>query len=372
MASTYSSRLKLELMETGANANTWGTNTNNNLNVLDAFSAGYLSKSVAGSADVTLTTNNADPSAESSNKVIDLNGALTGDIKVLIPAAENQYTFFNNTSGSQTLTIAATGHTSNGVAITQGAKTTVYCDGTANFNVVAASSTDLGSLTGSLTGTTITNPAITGGSINNSTVGASTPTTGSFTTLAASSTVSGTGFTNLFASPPAIGGTAAAAGAFTTLSASSTVSGSGFDTLLTPYAKLSDYSTFVNATEKVTVSATAATGTINFDTGTQSVIYYTTNASGDWTINFRDSSGTTLNAKMATGESISLVHLVTIGGSEYRNTTVQVDGSSITPEWQGGSAPTEGNANSIDSYTYTIIKTGDAAFTILAALTQFA
>ena len=338
MASTYSSRLKLELMETGANANTWGTNTNNNLNVLDAFSAGYLSKSVAGSADVTLTTNNADPSAEASNKVIELNGALTGDIKVLIPAAENQYTFFNNTSGSQTLTIAATGHTSNGVAITQGAKTTVYCDGTANFNVVAASSTDLGSLTGSLTGTTITNPAITGGSINNSTVGASTPTTGSFTTL----------------------------------SASSTVSGSGFDTLLTPYAKLSDYSTFVNATEKVTVSATAATGTINFDTGTQSVLYYTTNASGDWTINFRDSSGTTLNAKMATGESISLVHLVTIGGSEYRNTTVQVDGSSITPEWQGGSAPTEGNANSIDSYTYTIIKTGDAAFTILAALTQFA
>ena len=63
---------------------------------------------------------------------------------------------------------------------------------------------------------------------------------------------------------------------------------------------------------------------------------------------------------------------MTLTGSEYRNTVVQVDGSSITPEWQGGAAPTEGNANSIDSYTYTIIKTGDAAFTILAALTQFA
>jgi len=56
----------------------------------------------------------------------------------------------------------------------------------------------------------------------------------------------------------------------------------------------------------------------------------------------------------------------------FVNSTVQVDGSSITPEWQGGAAPTEGNINSIDSYTYTIIKTGDAAFTILAALTQFA
>jgi len=135
---------------------------------------------------------------------------------------------------------------------------------------------------------------------------------------------------------------------------------------------VSDYTTFTNLTEKVTVAATAATGTINYDTDTQSVIYYTTAASGDWTINFRAKSGTTLNSKLAIGEAITLVHLVTLTGAEYRNTTVQVDGSSITPEWQGGSAPTEGNANSIDSYAYTIIKTGDAAFTILAALTQFA
>jgi len=139
-----------------------------------------------------------------------------------------------------------------------------------------------------------------------------------------------------------------------------------------PSAGLNDYSTFVNSTEKVTVSATAATGTINYDTNTQSVVYYTTAASGDWTINFRASSGATLNSVLATGEAITLVHLVTLTGAEYRNATVQVDGSSITPEWQGGSAPTEGNANSIDSYTYTIIKTGDAAFTILAALVQFA
>ena len=75
---------------------------------------------------------------------------------------------------------------------------------------------------------------------------------------------------------------------------------------------------------------------------------------------------------MDTGESVTIAHMVTIGGSEYRNSAVQVDGSSITPEWQGGSAPTEGNTNSIDVYTYTIIKTGDASFTALAAQTQFA
>ena len=151
MASTYSSNFKLEKMATGANANTWGTNTNNNLDVLDAFGAGYLSKSVAGSANITLSTANADPAAESSNKTIELTGALTGDIVVFIPATESQYTFFNNTTGSQTLTIAATGHTANGVVITQGAKTTVYCDGASNYNVEISGSTD--AATGIETGT---------------------------------------------------------------------------------------------------------------------------------------------------------------------------------------------------------------------------
>ena len=136
MASTYSSRLKLELMETGANANTWGNNTNTNLQTVDAFTAGYLSKSVAGSSNVTLTTNNADPTAEASNKVLDLNGTLTGNITVFVPQVENNYIVYNNTSGSFTLDVAATGGT--GVSIDQGTYEVVYCDGT---NVLKA---DLG------------------------------------------------------------------------------------------------------------------------------------------------------------------------------------------------------------------------------------
>ena len=136
MASTYSDRLKLELQATGENAGTWGDKTNTNLQVLDAFAAGYLTKSVAGSSDVTLTTANASATSEASNKVIELTGTLTGNITVFIPAKENNYIFFNNTSGSHTLTIAATGHTANGVAITQGGHAEVYCDGSADFNVV--------------------------------------------------------------------------------------------------------------------------------------------------------------------------------------------------------------------------------------------
>lgn len=129
MASTYSDRLKIELMETGANANVWGTNTNNNLNVIEAFGAGYLAKSVAGSANITLSTADADPSAESAKKVIEFTGELTGNILVFIPAVENNYIFFNNTTGSFTLTVAPTGHAANGAAIVQGAHTIQYCTG---------------------------------------------------------------------------------------------------------------------------------------------------------------------------------------------------------------------------------------------------
>lgn len=135
MASTYSDRLKLELMETGANANTWGNNTNTNLETVDAFSAGYLSKDVGGSANVTLSTNNADPTADASNKVLDLNGTLTANIHVFIPATESNYVVFNNTSGSFTLTVAATGHSANGLAVTQGEYAYLYCDGASNYNV---------------------------------------------------------------------------------------------------------------------------------------------------------------------------------------------------------------------------------------------
>tara|TARA_Y100000114_G_scaffold157305_1_gene189452 strand:- start:15278 stop:16318 length:1041 start_codon:yes stop_codon:yes gene_type:complete len=137
--STYSDRLKLELMATGANANVWGTRTNNNLGVIEAFGAGYVSKSVAGSADVTLTTGNADATTESANKVIEFTGTLTGNIKVFVPAVENNYIFFNNTAGSFTLTVAPTGHAANGVAITQGAHTIQYCTGNKIIDLFANS-----------------------------------------------------------------------------------------------------------------------------------------------------------------------------------------------------------------------------------------
>jgi hypothetical protein len=126
------------------------------------------------------------------------------------------------------------------------------------------------------------------------------------------------------------------------------------------------------ALEKITVSATAATGTINYDALTQTVLYYTTNASANWTLNIRGNSGTTLNSTMATGQSLTVVFLVQNGATAYYQSALQVDGSAITPKWQGGTAVTSGNASSIDAYVVTIIKTGSATFTALASQTKFA
>lgn len=127
-----------------------------------------------------------------------------------------------------------------------------------------------------------------------------------------------------------------------------------------------------NAAEVATVSATAATGTINYDVTTQSVLYYTSNASANWTVNFRGSSGTSLNTLMSTGQSITAAFLVTQGSTAYYNNAVTIDGSSVTPKYQGGTAWSAGNASAVDAYVYTIVKTGSAAFTVFASQTKFA
>jgi len=124
--------------------------------------------------------------------------------------------------------------------------------------------------------------------------------------------------------------------------------------------------------ETTTVSATAAANTISYDFITQSVLYYTSDATGNWVLNVRGDSSTTLNSVMSTGQSATVAFLATQGGTAYYQTALQVDGSSVTPKWQGGSAPTEGNASSVDAYVFTIIKTADATFTALGSQTQFA
>ena len=122
--------------------------------------------------------------------------------------------------------------------------------------------------------------------------------------------------------------------------------------------------------EDVNVVASAATGTINFDITTASIWYYTTNATANHTLNFRYSSGTSLNTFMATGDSLTVVWLNTNGATPYYPSAITIDGNSVTPKVPA--AITAGNASSIDAYSFTIIKTASATFTVLETQTKFA
>jgi len=124
--------------------------------------------------------------------------------------------------------------------------------------------------------------------------------------------------------------------------------------------------------ETASIVSASATGTINIDFSTNPTVYYTLNSSANWTLNVRGTSGATLNDTLATGQIATVTFLATNGVTPYRPTVFQVDGSAVTPKWMGGTAPSAGNASSIDAYTLAIIKTGNAAFTMLASQSRFA
>jgi hypothetical protein len=122
--------------------------------------------------------------------------------------------------------------------------------------------------------------------------------------------------------------------------------------------------------EDVNIVAAAATGTINFEVGTASVWYYTTNATANHTLNFRYSSGVSLNSFMAIGDALTVVWLNTNGATAYYPSAFQIDTVSVTPKVP--SAISAGNASAIDAYTFTIIKTASATWTVLETQTKFA
>lgn len=124
--------------------------------------------------------------------------------------------------------------------------------------------------------------------------------------------------------------------------------------------------------ETATPSATAATGTINYDVLAQTVLYYTTNAAANWTLNIRGNGSTTLNSVLLTGQSLSVVFMVTQGSTAYYNSAVTIDGTAVTPKWQGGIAPTFGNTSGVDVYNYTIIKTAANTYYVFASQSRYA
>jgi len=357
MASSYSTDLKLELMVTGENSGTWGDKTNTNLNLLQQAIAGYEAIDVA-SADVTLAMTNATLS-NARNMVLSLTGTLAANRTVNVPdGIEKTYIVADNTTRAGfTLTIKTVSGT--GVTIPAGKTVMVFSDGT---NVV-----DVFFLKDVVEDTT---PQL-GGNLdangNNILID-----NGNF--IGDENGLEQIKFSTTASAVNELTATNAATGNAPNVSA--TGDDTNIDLNLTPKGigrvTFNGGGKIQQLAEKVTTEATAATGTVNYDVLTQAVWNFTTDASGNWTLNIRGDGSNSLNSIMDTGESITVAHIVKQGGTAYYNSAVQVDGSSVTPEWQGGAAPDAGNINSLDAYTYTVIKTADATFTVLASQTQFA
>lgn len=387
----------MALPVTGELSGTWGDTVNN-------YITGYVDAAVAGTQTisgsqtaVTLSVTNGTSLSQAGSgatgsaqyAVINCTGNPAGLLTITAPASSRNYIVINATSTSQSVKIVGSGPTT-GVTIVSGESAVVAWNGS-DF-VKVSSSVDSVTLSGNnaftgantfynATGQTFgTATSTNDGIIIKGRAGGSSSYRVSLapTTLSASRTVtlpdadttvpvatqvitfSGPTAARTYTLPDSASTLAALATA-QTFTALQTFSGS----TSVASAKLT------NALEVATISATAATGTINYDVTTQSVLYYTSNASANWTVNFRGSSGTSLDTLMSTGESITVAFLVTQGSTPYYNNAVQIDGNAVTPKYQGGTAWTAGNASSIDAYTYTIVKTGSAAFTVFAAQTQF-
>lgn len=123
----------------------------------------------------------------------------------------------------------------------------------------------------------------------------------------------------------------------------------------------------INEVVEFVFTSTSTTGTLTYDTQSYGVAFYTANQTANRTINFSN-----VNSNLTNGQSITSSVLMTQGSTAYYLNAYQVDGTAVTPKWSGGTAPSAGNASGIDVYTFTIIKTADATFTVLASLTQYA
>lgn len=134
------------------------------------------------------------------------------------------------------------------------------------------------------------------------------------------------------------------------------------------------YPILISPEERLTVTATTSTGTINFNLDTAGTLYHTANAAANHTLNFRFSANTSLSSALATNDSITAVFMNTNGATAYYPNVITVDGatSGVSIKYQGGTAYTAGNASSIDAYVFNIIKTAATSYTVLAAQTKFA
>jgi hypothetical protein len=439
MSSSYSSNLRVELIGSGDQAGTWGTTTDNNFAyIFDAAIAGYQAVTIS-STNQALTYVNGPTSSAALNQsiyaILKFNSAAAASA-VYAPPVSKQYIVWNNTSYTITIynstVIGNTTAAGTGIAIAAGNKIMVWSDGTNFYDVQAQNLTGTLAIVNGGTGQTTQQTAINAlvGAQTNNRVLRSDGTNSTLSQVNVSTDVTGT----LAVANGGTGATTSTGTGAVVLAASPTITNATLTTptLTTPTLNFPTLNNFTLGTygniktlfETATITASAPSATTNFDVTTQAVQFYTSNASTNFTLNFRGSatstvtagsfvvntiytiatigttdftligaasntvgvifaatgvgagSGTattgTLNSILSTGQSVTCSLLVTNGGTAYYPSTIQIDGSSVTPKWQTGSAPTGGNANSVDLYTFAIVKTANLTYTVLASQVKFA
>lgn len=332
MPSSYSP-LKVQLMATGEDSGTWGQITNTNLGTALEEAIVRTADILFSGLDVTLTLSNTNTTQPARRLRLNLYGSSGGARTLTVPAIEKIYVVNNGLLDP----VEVRNPTGSGIIVPAGRTMWVYSEGD---NVVEVMNhVDTLSLTTPL-------PVTSGGTGQNNVTAARASLLPAYAGNAGKALVVNPGATDV-------------------------TYGVFGDVFTTAFQNLSNKTVF-GTQEKVSVVGAAAAGTINLDVLTSSVLYYTGAATSNWTLNIRGDGTNTLNSIMATGTAVTVAFLNTNGGSAYRQTSFSVDGNFITPKWQGGTAPGTGNANSIDSYIATIIKTGENAFVVLEAQTRFA
>lgn len=123
--------------------------------------------------------------------------------------------------------------------------------------------------------------------------------------------------------------------------------------------------------ELINVSASGMSANLTFDVLTQPILYLTSSATANCTVNFRGNSTVGLDSFLTTGQSLTVSLLVTNGSVGYKANVVLIDGVVQTPKWAGAVVPQVGNPFCIDLYSYTIVKTAPAVFTVLASQQKY-
>jgi hypothetical protein len=122
--------------------------------------------------------------------------------------------------------------------------------------------------------------------------------------------------------------------------------------------------------EFVTIDANGAANTINYDVNTQQVLLYQGNATANVTLNIRGNGSATLDSVMETNSSVTVAFGMTSNSTAYYVDLVQIDGTNVTPLWQGG-APTAGTANATEVYVINAVKTAANTYTVFGSVTAF-